>query len=130
MDEMRFRLGHQKGERDEVAPFFSYDDLADTLMVYFYGKPEPAISVPVEGSPYFYLRVDPESGEILGLQIEAFATKFIQEHPEFVDFIDTLDIPERAFEAIDRSDVRRRRPWAVANMMLGSMMADRELAPS
>jgi len=43
-------------------------------------KPCPATSVDWEGE--FWLRVDPESGEIVGLEIEDFETVFLKKHPE------------------------------------------------
>lgn len=43
-------------------------------------KPRPATSVDWDGE--FWLRVDPESGEVVGLEIEDFETVFLKKHPE------------------------------------------------
>ncbi len=43
-------------------------------------KPRPATSVDWDGE--FWLRVDLESGEVVGFEIEDFETVFLKKHPE------------------------------------------------
>lgn len=63
-------------ERGTVAPervVFTYDPPSDTLFVDFAGTARPAVSVPADaglGEVDIYLRVDPVSEEVVGLQIE------------------------------------------------------------
>jgi len=63
-------------ERETVDPErvgFTYDRPSDTLFVDFSGRPRPAVSVPADarfGTVDIYLRVDPASEEVVGLQIE------------------------------------------------------------
>ena len=53
---------------------FDDDRLSDTLFVNFYGEPRPASSEPIHvgDHDYLYVRVDPLSSEVVGLQIETF----------------------------------------------------------
>lgn len=63
-------------ERETVDPErvgFTYDRPSDTLFVDFLGRPRPAVSVPENvglGEVDVYLRVEPVSEEVVGLQIE------------------------------------------------------------
>jgi len=43
-------------------------------------KPRPATSVDWDGE--FWIRVDPENGEVVGLEIEDFETVFLKKHPD------------------------------------------------
>ena len=43
-------------------------------------KPRPATSVDWGGE--FWVRVDPENGEVVGLEIEDFETVFLKKHPD------------------------------------------------
>lgn len=60
--------GH--GAFDPIAATYSYDRSSDTLMIHFLGGPRPAVCL--DAGPHLYLRVDPHSKEIVGLQIEHF----------------------------------------------------------
>lgn len=56
-----------------------YDEEADTL----YARPEqpcPATSIDWDGQ--MWIRVDPENGEIVGLEIDDFEAFFIKKYPE------------------------------------------------
>jgi len=46
----------------------------------FFGKPRPAVSIDCDGE--FWIRVDPSTGEIVGLEIEDFESVFLKKHPE------------------------------------------------
>lgn len=65
---------------------FSFDRESDTLFVHFYGAARSSISVPVDDpEDAWYLLWEPETAEVVGLQIEGFLTHFIFRHPEFGD---------------------------------------------
>ncbi|MBI4496700.1 MAG: DUF2283 domain-containing protein [Chloroflexi bacterium] len=68
----------------EIAQFrIVYDRKYDTLFV----RPEPprpAIAVDVAGE--IWLRVDPETMQVVGLEIEDFATVFLKRHPDLAHF--------------------------------------------
>jgi hypothetical protein len=84
--ERRFRLDPDVLARlDPAKTTVSYDRDSDTLMVHFGGRGRPAVSVP---SPkpltrdFVFLRFDPASGELVGVQVEDFLNLFLPEHPE------------------------------------------------
>ncbi len=57
-----------------------YLEGVDTL-VFHSSKPIPAISVDCDGE--FFLRIDPKTREIVGIEIEDFEGYFVAKHPEF-----------------------------------------------
>lgn len=62
-----------RGTVDPERVGFAYDRPSDTLFIDFSGRPRPAASVPADarfGMVDIYLRVDPVSEEVVGLQIE------------------------------------------------------------
>ena len=70
---------------------FSYWQEVDTLMVDFTGRNSPAISVPLDldrEHDYLYLRLDPVTEEVVGLQIEDFLNFTIHRHSDFLDMLD------------------------------------------
>ena len=58
-----------------------YDKRADILTV-SPRHPRPAISIEAEG---LWVRLDPTTGAILGLEIEDFRTVFLVKHPELAN---------------------------------------------
>lgn len=68
---------------------FAYDRPSNTLFVDFYGEARPAASIPLDlgDRDYLYLRVDVQSKEVVGLQIESFLTYALRLHPELVDVL-------------------------------------------
>ena len=56
----------------------SYDEDADTLVLKS-TKNKPAISIDCDGD--YWIRIDPKTGEILGVEIEAFKAVFLVKHP-------------------------------------------------
>lgn len=66
---------------------YAYDRPSDTLFVDFYGEARSAASVPLDlgDRDYFFVRVDVESQEVVGLQIESFLTYAIRLHPELLN---------------------------------------------
>lgn len=87
---------------------FSYDRPTDTLFVDFYGRARPASSEPLDNGDrdYLFLRVDPVSQEVVGLQIEEFLAYAVGRHPEFVAALEIAQLDDRDAEA---ADLRR---WA------------------
>lgn len=58
-----------------------YDKHEDTLFCRP-DKPRPATSVDWNGE--IWIRVDPENGEIVGLEIDEFEAVFLKKHPELI----------------------------------------------
>ncbi len=60
----------------------SYDEYGDILKL-SQEPGRPATSVDVGGE--FWVRVVPESGKVLGFEIEGFQSHFLKSHPELLD---------------------------------------------
>ena len=72
----------------------TYDRPTDTLFVDFYGEARAAASVPLDRGDrdYLYVRVDPETDEVVGLQIEHFLSYAIEQHPELGSALDAMTL--------------------------------------
>lgn len=68
---------------------FRYDEPSDTLMIHLYGERRPGISV--IAVDHTYVRVDPHSQQVVGLQIEDFLSRVLPENG-----LDALCLTERA----------------------------------
>ncbi|MCC6313918.1 MAG: hypothetical protein IT337_07875 [Thermomicrobiales bacterium] len=97
---------------------FEYDRPSDTMYVDFYGKALPAVSVPVDRGDrdYLYLRVDPETKRVVGLQIEAFLAYATKQEPYLLAAAFLAQL--RGFTDIEIAQLRRaigesvaRRGW-------------------
>jgi hypothetical protein len=101
---------------------YSYDAPSDTLMVHFFGIPRAATSVLID-DPFdsVYIRVDPESDEAVGLQIEGFAIDFVYRHPEMAETLLIADLRgitrEEAAAIVDRAQQRGPRAAAVTSYL-------------
>lgn len=97
---------------DEIDPHqvsFLYDETTDTLMVYLCGRDHPAISVDVDD--YAYLRLDPTTEEIVGLQVEDYLARAVFADPTLLVFAEPAGIPAEAVEVVRRAlppDIQRR----------------------
>jgi hypothetical protein len=82
----------------------TYDRPTDTLFVDFYGEARPAASVPLDRGDrdYIYLRVDPDTDAVVGLQIKHFLSYAIEQHSEFGDALDAMTLV-----GITRDDLNR-----------------------
>jgi hypothetical protein len=83
---------------------FTYDRPTDTLFIDFYGEARAAASIPLNHGDrdYLYLRVDPESDAVVGLQIEHVLSYAIARHPELTDALDAASLV-----GVDRETLRR-----------------------
>ncbi len=97
---------------------FTYDGPSDTLFMDFYGDSRPAVNVAVRDGDrdYLYLRVDPDTEQVVGVQLEAFLGYAIDLHPDVQALLavaDLYDVPNeeaarlraRGEAALDRWDV-------------------------
>jgi hypothetical protein len=83
---------------------FTYDRPTDTLFVDFHGEARPAASIALARGDrdYLFLRVDPETEEVVGLQIEHFLSYAVTQHPELIGALDLADLV-----GINRSEVEQ-----------------------
>ena len=86
----------------------TYDRVSDTLFVNFYGEARPASSEPVDlgGRDYVFVRVDPLTGEVVGLQIESFLAYAVKQHPDWIEALAISDL--HGFNDIEAVSLRRR----------------------
>jgi hypothetical protein len=94
--------------REEVDPAgvaFDFDRVTDTLYVHLFGHPRPAVNV--DTGPYLDLRVDVQTEEVVGFQIESFLRRVIREHPALLDVAELAGVP-----ADEVAEIRRSLPHA------------------
>lgn len=100
---------------------FNYWHEIDTLMVDFTGQNPPAVSVPLDlggERGYFFLRLDPVTEEVVGLQIEDFLDYAIDRHPYLLDALDLATL-----HGITPAEIARSRPKPARNASKEAVMA-------
>ncbi|MGH8574829.1 MAG: hypothetical protein ACREX8_20030 [Gammaproteobacteria bacterium] len=83
---------------------YTYDRPSDTLFVDFYGTARAAASVPLDRGDrdYLYLRVDPETDAVVGLQIEYFLSYVVEQHPDLAGALDVATLVDIGDDDLDR----------------------------
>lgn len=71
-----------------------YDDSSDTLNIHF-GPPRAAVSFDV--GDHVWLRSDPATGDVVGIEVEDFREAFLAENAEFGDPMASFDRPSSAW---------------------------------
>jgi hypothetical protein len=96
---------------------FTYDRPTDTLFVDFYGDARPAASVALErgNRDYLFLRVDPETDAVVGLQIEHFLSYAVMQHPELALALDVASLVDVGRDDVDRIARIRSGRTAIGN---------------
>ncbi|MBX6723470.1 MAG: hypothetical protein IRY92_09585 [Dactylosporangium sp.] len=94
----------------------SYDDVSDTLMLHFFGQGRPAVSMEVRNG--FFLRVDPETHQVVGVQVEAFLSRAVIEDPELLEVAEAAGIPEQTIQRIRRRITPDAMKAAAASTLL------------
>ncbi len=118
-------------QADEVAPSFPrlpdiatlpqgglrfiYDEPTDTLSVDFFGRALPAVSVAVDRGDRdsLYLRVDPETGRVVGLQIEAFLSYAAVQDPPLMAALTVAEL--RGVDELAALNLRREARLAAVS---------------
>lgn len=83
---------------------FTYDRPTDTLFVDFHAEARPGASVPLDRGDrnYLYVRIDPATNAVVGLQIEHVLSHALPRHPEIVDALAVATLV-----GIDRDELDR-----------------------
>ena len=81
----------------------SYDHDSDTLMVHLYGRGIPGVSVPVADG--WMLRLNRETDELIGIQIENLLANAARRQPRLLRVLDAAELRGITPDEIDR--VRR-----------------------
>jgi hypothetical protein len=80
--ELKTQIPIKSGSFKNVKSFVpKYLTDVDTFILRPSGKSIPAVSIDIEGE--WYLRINPDTGEIVGVEIEDFEKYFIKKYPEF-----------------------------------------------
>lgn len=82
----------------------SYDHESDTLFINFFGRGRNTVS-DLAGD-YWYLMVDPGTSTVIGLQIEEFLSRAVQDVPPLVRLLDLSEL--HGITPADVSRVRHR----------------------
>lgn len=98
---------------DPASVIVRYDDESDTLMIHLRGLGRQAVSVPVvnDRPTNEYFRLDPESEEIVGVQIEAFMEETIYStvyNAIYLAFAELAGIDAARLERVREETARRR----------------------
>lgn len=102
-------------DRQHIKPesiAIDYDDAIDALYVHFSGQAEPGISIDIDDD--VYLRIDPTSEKVVGLQVETFLARAVIEHPSLLILAEAAGIPDaRLAEVRGRIDAVRLKDAAL-----------------
>ena len=112
-DEPRFRPDLDALARLSPAEIVvSYDRRSDTLMVHFGARGRAAVSVPSPkplARDFVFLRFDPATGELVGVQIEDFLDLYLPANPKAAILIERAEL-RGITEAEVVAELRRLRP--------------------
>ena len=120
MPRIHFRKG-AAGRPLPMNPIHHYDSVSDTYFIFFYGAMEPSISVDVTDTMYALL--DPESDDLIGIQIEAFIRTYLPQHPWLGPFTAVLTSPSKPANEEEHNQHR-----GLASYFVGSLMTEGSLA--
>jgi hypothetical protein len=88
---------------DPTKVIFSYDHDSDTLVIHLTGRGRPGVSLPVAQG--WMLRLDRETDELIGIQIEGVLARAARVHPKLLGVLDLAELRGITPDEIDR--VRR-----------------------
>ena len=101
-------------ERDAIK--FSFDRISDTLVIFYqYPPTRPTVNVPT--SEYEYLRVDAETEEVVGMQVEDFLSYAIYRNWVYLQYAalaglsreEIAALHERVERALGQQDAKEQR---------------------
>ena len=109
---------------------FAYWAEIDTLMVDFAGSPLPAVAVPLDlgdgDRDYLFLKLDPATEAVVGLQVEDFLRYAARLHPHLLDALDLAEL--HGITPAEVAEARRRLAPATRKRATVAALFE-ELAP-
>lgn len=75
---------------------FEYDERSDSLFIYLARPGTPGVSVALD--EHLLFRVDPNSEELIGIEIEGFLTSAVQKDPRLLAFAEVAGISEQVMD--------------------------------
>ncbi len=101
---------------------FLYDDVADEVVVAFSDPPRPAVSVFLDSSDWLALRVEPDTGEVVAVQIVDCLSRAVHQMPELLDLAELAGVPREVVEQKLREVPREERERAAARTLVRVMI--------
>ncbi len=95
-----------------------YDRESDTLIVQFFGRGRPAVILHTGGVTDYWL--DPETHEIIGLQIEGYLTQAVYQLPLLLDLAEFVGISGDEVAQIRQRISRERGILGIVEPLLAS----------
>ncbi len=95
-----------------------YDRESDTLVVQLFGRGRPAVILHTGGVSDYWL--DPETHEIIGLQVEGYLVHAVYQLPLLLDMAEFVGIPAEEVAAIRQRISRERGILGVVQPLLAS----------
>jgi hypothetical protein len=95
-----------------------YDRESDTLIVQFFGRGRPAVILHTGGVTDYWL--DPETHEIIGLQIEGYLTQAVYQLPLLLDLAEFVGIGSDEVAQIRQRISRERGILGIVEPLLAS----------
>ena len=106
---------------DPLNVLLRFDRVSDTLHVHLFGKAQPAVSVDV--GPHLYLRIDVETEEMVGFQIDHFLYRVVKDHPAFLEAAELAGVPADEVAAIRQALPREVRQRAAVDAVFAQLAA-------
>jgi hypothetical protein len=109
-------------ELDSKDLLVRYDDDADILHVHFFGRPLPAVNIDI--TEYLDLRVDIETHQVVGLQIDGYLHYAVHQNSALLTLAELAGIEPAAIDEARRAiSIDRKRTAA-----LRTVLSDLQLA--
>lgn len=103
--------------REVGPPSVDYDPVSDSLVIHFFGPPEPAISAPVDDDPHVLLRLHMDEHYLVGVEFENFAASFLLLHPELIELARLAGVPAERLARVEREVSAERRRAAIVAVL-------------
>ncbi len=106
------------GAIDPRSVVAEYDRESDTLIVQFFGRGRPAVILHTGGVTDYWL--DPESYEIIGLQVEGYLAQAVYQLPLLLDMAEFVGISSDEVTPIRQRIWRERGILGIVEPLLAS----------
>jgi hypothetical protein len=101
-----------------------YNPLADELLILWSVPAEFAVSVFLDDPDWLALRIDPDTGELVGFHIVDFLSRAVQEQPELLPLARLARIPDDELGSIGR-EIPSEEPTRSAVRVLACLAGPR-----
>jgi hypothetical protein len=106
---------------DSGSVVITYDGDSDTLLIHFYGRGVPGVSVDAGGGAM--LRMDRERKRVIGVHIEHFLSLFARDHPDVLDILDLAEVRDMSTDELAkiRREITTRHKDAILKRVIGDL---------